>query len=133
MKDELRKELEKRGTAEISSGIVNQVTQAVDEKPDKVKFLVFGELQESRIMPIETACAKCTCGYFSTTVQCRAFQKKDADARGFHNLICPNQFIEDDTVLMNDISIQSNYGIQFRKVHQRVFTKENALAKMVTK
>jgi hypothetical protein len=97
MKDELRKELEKRGTAEISNGVVNQVTQALDEKPDKVKFLVFGELQEMGIIPIEMACSKCTCGYFPTTIQCRAFQKKDAEARGFHNLICPHQFIEEKT------------------------------------
>jgi hypothetical protein len=94
MKDELRKELTKRGTAELSNGVVNQVTQALDEKPDKVKFLIFGEMQEKSIIPITIACETCKCNYFPTHKQCQESQKVDAEARGFHNLICPHQFID---------------------------------------
>mgnify|MGYP001557866966 CR=1 FL=1 len=92
---DLRKELLKRGTAEVSpDGIVNQVTQALEETPNKVKFLIFGELQEQGIIPISEACAKCTEKYFLTVKQCQEQQKVDAVARGFNKLICPQQFIE---------------------------------------
>jgi uncharacterized OB-fold protein len=94
MKEKLQRELNKRGTAEISNGVVNQVTQALDEKPNKVKFLIFGELQEKEIISIDKACGKCKHCYFPTTKQCQERQKKDAEARGFHNLICPQQFVE---------------------------------------
>ena len=57
LKGDLRKELEKRGTADLSNGIVNQVTQALDEQPGKVKYLIFGELREQEILSIEEACA----------------------------------------------------------------------------
>jgi hypothetical protein len=97
MKKDLEKELEQRGTAEISNGIVTQVTQALDEKPDKVKMLVFGEQVEKGIIHIEQACAKCKDNYYvklGGKDKCREFQKKDAEARGFSNLVCPNQFID---------------------------------------
>ena len=94
MKEELQKELNKRGTAELTNGVVNQVTQALDEKPDKVKFLIFGEMQERSIISIDTACNKCNHCYFPTTKQCQERQKKDAVARGFNNVICPQQFLD---------------------------------------
>lgn len=96
---ELEKQLKKTGTAELhSNGVVNQVTQALDEKPDKVKMLVFGELIEKGIIPIAEACSKCTQSYpvhLGGKDKCREFQKQDAMARGFGNsLICPQQFID---------------------------------------
>lgn len=98
MDNELKKQLEKTGTAEISNGIVTQVTQALDEKPDKVKMLVFGKLEEKGIIPIEQACEKCTQSYpnhLGGKDKCREFQKKDALARGFASyLVCPQQFID---------------------------------------
>jgi len=94
MKSTLRKELEKRGTADITNGVVNQVTQAIDEQSDKVKYLIFGELREQAIIPIEVACAKCDHCYFPTTTECQKHQKKDAMVRGFNRLICPQQFIK---------------------------------------
>jgi hypothetical protein len=97
MKD-LQIELEKRGTAEVSSdGIVNQVTQALDESDTKVKLLIFGELQEKVIIPIAQACGKCESwkGYGDKSIQnCQSRQKKDAQARGFRKLICPKQFVD---------------------------------------
>ena len=93
---DLLKELSKRGTAEVSSdGVVNQVTQAIDEKPNKVRLLIFGELQEQSIVSIEEACSKCDHCYFPTVKQCQEQQKVDVVARGFNNLICPSQFIEE--------------------------------------
>jgi hypothetical protein len=91
----LRKELNKRGSAELSpTGKVTQVTQALDETPTKVKFLIFGELKEQNIMTIEQACAKCVRCYYPTTKECQAKQKQDAMARGFNNMVCPQQFID---------------------------------------
>lgn len=97
-KNELEKELEKRGTAEISNGQVLQVTQALDEQTDKVKLSIFGEIQEKRIMPIDKACSKCPNKFyrhFKSIKDCQERQKKDALARGFTQLICPEQFIEE--------------------------------------
>ena len=91
---DLQNELERRGTAELSSiGVVNQVTQALDEQPTKVKFLLFGEMQEKEITPIEIACAKCDHCHFDTVTKCQERQAKDARARGFAKLICPQQFV----------------------------------------
>lgn len=96
MSKELEKQLEKTGTAEISNGVVTQVTQAIDETPSKVKMLVFGVMQEKSIIPIDQACAKCTFQYKNKagTKACQSQQKKDAEARGFNNLICPQQFVD---------------------------------------
>jgi hypothetical protein len=93
---DIQRELEQRGTAEISSGGVSQVTQAIDEGENSVKFLCFGELREQKIKPIEETCAVCDFwkGKFNTVAECQESQKKDAEARGFHKLICPEQFIE---------------------------------------
>jgi hypothetical protein len=95
MDDELKKELQKRGTAEISNGIVTQVTQAISESDKEVTFLIFGEMRKQGIIPIDEACAKCDHCYFRTIKQCQTHQKRDAVARGFNNLICPQQFIKD--------------------------------------
>ncbi|MFA5036982.1 MAG: hypothetical protein WC479_07385 [Candidatus Izemoplasmatales bacterium] len=92
--NKLKKELTQRGTADITNGIVNQVTQALDEKPDKVTFLIFGEMQTKSIMPIDAACAKCTHCYFDTPKKCQERQSIDAKSRGFNNLVCPEQFID---------------------------------------
>ena len=95
MDNDLLKELEKRGTAELHpTGKVNQVTQALSETPTKVKYLIFGELKEQEIIPIDEACAKCDHYYFPTVKQCQEQQKKDAVARGFTEMVCPQQFID---------------------------------------
>jgi hypothetical protein len=91
---EIMNQLEKTGTAEISNGIVTQVTQAIDEQPNKVKMLVLGEMVESGIRPISEVCP---CSFYSsrrfkTKENCQAFQKKEGEARGFTQVICPEQF-----------------------------------------
>lgn len=94
--EELKKELESRGTAEIVDGVVTQVTQAIDEQEDSVKFLQFGEMKEQKIIPIDEACAKCDFWkrINKTIKECQAFQGEDAKARGFSKLICPEQFVD---------------------------------------
>jgi uncharacterized OB-fold protein len=94
MDKELLDELTKRGTAEVVDGKVVQITQALDEQPDKVKYTMFGELKENGIIPIAEACAKCNHKHFPTVEECQKVQKKDAEARGFHEVVCPKQFIE---------------------------------------
>ena len=97
MGNELQKELEKRGTAELTDGVVTQITQAIDEKTDSVKMLVFGEMMEKKIKPIQETCAVCDewqTYRFTDIAQCQESQKEDAVARGFNELICPNQFID---------------------------------------
>jgi hypothetical protein len=96
MEKELEKELNQRGTAEISGGIVNQVTQALDENDAEVEFLLFGEKVKQKIIPIDEACAKCDFwkGQFATEKECQECQAEDAKARGFQKLICPEQFVD---------------------------------------
>ena len=97
MENELKKELEQRGTAEFSSGgIITQVTQALNEIPSEVEYLIFGKLQKQAIIPIAVVCAKCDFweNKFSDITTCQQSQKKDAEARGFFKMICPNQFVE---------------------------------------
>lgn len=91
--DELIKELKARGTAEIVNGIVTQVTQALDETDDEAEFIILGERHREKIIPIVQACAKCDHCYFTTVEQCQERQKRDAVARGFHKIICPQQFV----------------------------------------
>ena len=97
--DDLIRELRKRGSAELdlNNGTVNQVTQALDEKEDEVKFLVFGDMVTRHIRPIEETCISCTFwkGKFANTQSCQTEQAKDSKARGFSKLVCPHQFIED--------------------------------------
>jgi hypothetical protein len=92
--NELEKELTTRGTAEITNGVVSQVTQALDESENRVKMLVFGELVEHEIMPIDEACSHCNFwkGKYANTKCCQTSTKVDAEARGFIHLICPEQF-----------------------------------------
>ena len=96
MKEELKKELEHRGTAEISNGVVNQVTQAINESPTETTLLIFGQLKTLKIKPIDECCK--VCDFIAKREKgikyCRDFQKKDAEARGFHQMICPKQFID---------------------------------------
>lgn len=93
--EDLLKELDARGTAEIANGTVIQITLAIDETEESVKFLQFDELKEQRIIPIAEACSKCTwwSGKFPDVASCQAVQKDDAQARGFHILICPDQLV----------------------------------------
>lgn len=99
MKEEdLVKELEQRGTAEISDGVVNQVTQAVSENETDVEFLVFGEMRKQGIIPIEVACAKCDHIRRGSVRECQDFQGKDARARGFTQVICPAQFVLEEAI-----------------------------------
>ncbi len=94
-KDDLIKELEIRGTAEVTNGIVNQVTQTIDETETKVKFLQFGEMKTQSIIPIDEACAKC--GVWKrigkTIKECQEIQRKEGQARGFNILVCPKQLV----------------------------------------
>ncbi|KKN75186.1 hypothetical protein LCGC14_0383450 [marine sediment metagenome] len=92
--EELEKELEKRGTAEITNGIVNQVTQALDEKETEATYMVFGEVKHRGIIPIDEACANCGHCYFVTIKECQDRQGGDARARGFTKVICPQQFTD---------------------------------------
>ncbi len=95
MEKELKKELELRGTAEVIGEVVTQVTQAIDETTDSVKMLVFGEMVENKIKPIEECCAVCNkwqTHRFDNVAQCQERQKRDAEARGFTEIICPTQF-----------------------------------------
>lgn len=92
LEKDLEKELEQRSTAEISDGVVNQVTQALDESPTEATYLMFGEKKTEGIIPIDEACAKCDHCYFDTVVECQERQGKDAKARGFNEVICPQQF-----------------------------------------
>ena len=96
MKEELKKELELRGTAEVSNGVVNQVTQAINETDNEVTHLIFGKKTKQSVIPIDQACAKCDfwMGKFATVIKCQESQKKDAEARGFNKLICPHQFVD---------------------------------------
>ena len=91
--EELRKELGQRGTAEISNGLVTQITQAISESDTEVEFIQFGILKKQGVIPIDQACAKCSFwkGKFDTINVCRQVQAGDAQARGFHKVICPNQ------------------------------------------
>jgi len=92
---ELAKELEQRGTAEVSDGVVNQVTQAIDETESEVKYLIFGVLKSEVIIPTTEACAKCSFweGKFEGTKRCQDTQVLDAQARGFNKLVYPRQLI----------------------------------------
>lgn len=92
MKEELSKELKKRGTAEIINGEVYQATQAIDENKTEASFLMFGERVTKGIIPIDEACAKCDHPHFDTVEACQERQDRDARARGFSEVICPKQF-----------------------------------------
>jgi len=91
-REELEKELVLRGTAEISNGTVNQITQAIDEKKDEVEYLIFGELRKQGIISITEACSKCSHCHLDTVEKCQERQVKDARARGFTQMVCPEQF-----------------------------------------
>lgn len=97
IKRQLVEELQKRGTAEIVNGEVCQVTQALDEKDDSVTYLLFGELREQRTIPIDEACSKCGFwkGKFGSERLCQQRQARGAKARGFQQLICPAQLVEE--------------------------------------
>jgi len=90
---ELRQELERRGTAELNNGIVNQVTQAISEEGSRVEYLMFGEMKKQSIIPIERACFCCNFwrGEFNNRQACQDFQSRGAKAKGFNEVICPNQ------------------------------------------
>jgi len=90
-------ELNERGTAEVVNGEVLQVTQALGESPGKAKFITFGELHDCGVIPIEVACAHCHNSArvrFATVGECQARQGREAKARGFTSVVCPNQFVE---------------------------------------
>jgi hypothetical protein len=94
---DLMRELQERGTAEVVNGEVLQVTQALDESQGRAKFILFGDLHECAIIPIDEACAKCASGAkrrHATVKECQERQAKDARARGFTSVICPEQFAE---------------------------------------
>jgi hypothetical protein len=92
--DELEKELNKRGTAEIIEGKVHQITQAIDEDEKQAKVIVFGELRKFGVKPIEECCPCNFLKHYSSIQECRERQKKDAIGRWFTSIICPEQLID---------------------------------------
>lgn len=74
---------------------VRLATGAIEETENTVRFLLFGEMTEKKIMPINEACPKCSFwkSKFADTKSCQAIQKEDSEARGFAKLVCPKQFI----------------------------------------
>ena len=93
MDKELKKELEQRGTAEVSNGVVTQVTQALEETETKARVLLFGEMREFTVKPIGECCEVCDLWkkYSKSIQDCQSKQKVDAAARGFNLVICANQ------------------------------------------
>jgi hypothetical protein len=92
--ENLLKTLKTFGTAEVdASGNVLQVTQALKETGGKVQFMLFGELKESNIKAINDVCNKCSFWKkrFTGILECQSFQKKEAEIRGFKNVICSEQ------------------------------------------
>jgi hypothetical protein len=96
MDDELIRELEKRGTAEVTDSGVCQVMQAIEESETHTKFLLFGRIVEHEIAPLDETCAKCKSWkqVFDSIEECQEVQQADAKARGFHIVVCANQLIE---------------------------------------
>lgn len=95
MKRDLEQELRQRGTAEVSEdGTVTQVTQALSETKNEVTLLVFGELKKIKIRSIEEVCPCAMAKHFKTKEDCQSSQREDAKARGFLQVICPEQFID---------------------------------------
>lgn len=91
--EDLAKELEKTGTAEIIDGQVYPVLQKLDETDTHTKFLLFGVLTEEDIIPIDQACSICSHHLkFESIKKCQNFQAEGARARNFNKLICPHQF-----------------------------------------
>lgn len=70
-------------------------TQAIRETDTQVTYLSFGKPTTKNYIPIDEACAKCK-PYFGSVQRCQEEQKKDAEARGFTKLICPNQLIREE-------------------------------------
>ncbi len=93
MRDELKRELDSRGSAEVINGKVVQVTQAINEADDSVEYLMFGELRRESVTPIAETCARCDGmnRFDGSAEKCQQHQATDARARGFHKLICPRQ------------------------------------------
>jgi len=91
--EDLMKELEARGTAEVINGTVVPITQALSESEDTVEYLMFGNLRREAIIPIDEACSMCDFrgSKFQTVGQCREFQAKGSKDRGFYKLICARQ------------------------------------------
>ena len=73
---------------------IRGATQAIQESNNQVLFLLLGKPVVKEYLPIEVACSKCTEVHFGDILKCREYQKKDATARGFTQIVCPNQFIE---------------------------------------
>lgn len=92
--DRLQRELQERGTAEEVNGEALQVTQALGESEKRARFIVFGEMQERRVKPIEETCGACTRwpSRFTSMAACRERTAAEARRRGFANVVCPWQF-----------------------------------------
>lgn len=85
----------KDGVYEVINQQLVPVTQGIKETKDTATFLSFGDVVETRIIPIAEACKPCDFWKrIGSRKACRKFQEKDARARGFTEVICPNQFID---------------------------------------
>lgn len=75
---------------------IQPATQGLVEKEDRVIFVSFGETRQSKVLPIEVVCGKCTSWklYFKEIEECQETQKKDAEMRGFTEVICPSQLVD---------------------------------------
>lgn len=85
----------KDGVYELNEAGLLPVTQAISESNDKITMRCFDEVREIGIIPIDEACAKCDHCHFNTAKECQERQAEDARARGFTQVICPEQFKDD--------------------------------------
>ena len=89
--------IEKDRLYETTKAGLVPATQAIEDGGNKAKFLLFGELTEKEITPIDIACKDCLEWIemnFASVPACRERQARDARARGFTSVVCPNQFKE---------------------------------------
>jgi hypothetical protein len=68
--------------------------QAISETGGTAKMLVFGQVHEYLVIPIDEACAACKVWKetYPTIQPCRVFHDREAKKRGFTHVSCPHQF-----------------------------------------
>ena len=72
--------------------LIQPATQAYVETEDTVTYSILGEARASKIIPIDECCARCDHIYYGSIDKCQEEQGKDAKARGFNKVVCPQQF-----------------------------------------
>lgn len=88
------------GVYQLIGGNLVPVTHAIEETEDSATFMMYDEMKTHRVMPIGEACAQCTSWKkhgFKSIQECQAFQGGDAIRRGFRKLVCPKQFVEEES------------------------------------